>query len=229
MMDFPLILLLVLAALRDEVPAGTQGKPLDSAQGKSSTTAVPVQDVERPLISAAEIKALRDSNIFAPRNKKRVYVPPTRPGGGKSEPAVPAKPKPPVVTGIFYDAKAEAFLVVVEDRNDAALKQFKEPKFLKSGDEVNGFKIGLVTAERAVFLKGEITKELKVGESMPGPDGKSVTVVSAPEDPEAAPAPEGEEKSEKVEIKPLDPETHIKAMENLKKKAGKKNRPSQDE
>jgi hypothetical protein len=226
MMDFPLILLLILAALRDEVPASA--KAAAAGQGKPSTTAAPAQDADRPVISASEIKALRDSNIFAPRTAKRrppVKVSTERP----NRPSAPAQPKPPVVTGIFFDAKAEAFLVVVEDRNDAALKQFKEPKFLKAGDEVNGFKIGLVTAEKAVFLKGEISKELKVGESMPGTDGKSVSLAPVTDDPDAAAAPEGEEKIEKVEIKPLDPEAHIKAMENLKKKAGKKNRPSQDE
>jgi hypothetical protein len=225
MIDLTLILMVLLGALRDEAPASAKAPPV--VQGKPAAPAPPAQDGERPLISAAEVKSLRDSNIFAPRTAKR--RPPVKGSDYVKRPSAPAQPRPPVVTGIFYDAKAQAFLVVLEDRNEASLKQFKEPKFLKAGDDVNGYKVASVTAEKAAFLKGEISKELKVGESLPGPDGKTVSVAPVTDDPEAAFAPEGEEKPEKVEIKPIDPETQIKALENLKKKAGKKNRPSQDE
>jgi hypothetical protein len=226
MIDFTLILMVLLGALRDESPASA--KAAAPAQGKPVTPAAPAQDGERPLISASDVKALRDSNIFAPRTAKRRPIVSSK-GSDLRRPAAPAQPKPPVVTGIFYDAKAQAFLVVVEDRNEASLKQFKEPKFLKAGDDVSGYKVASVTAEKAAFIKGEISKELKVGESLPGPDGKTVSVAPVPDDPEAAFPPEGEEKPEKVEIKPIDAETQNKALENLRKKAGKKNRPSQDE
>jgi hypothetical protein len=229
MIDFTLILMVLLGALRDESPAFAKaradGPAPAPAQGIPS--AAPAQDGERPVISATEIKALRDSNIFAPRTAKR--RPSVKGSDYVKHPSAPAQPRPPVVTGIFYDAKAQAFLVVLEDRNEASLKQFKEPKFLKAGDDVNGYRVASVTAEKAAFLKGEISRELKVGESLPGPDGKPVFIAPVTDDPEAASAPEGEEKPEKVEIKPIDPETQTKALENLKKKAGKKNRPSQDE
>ena len=115
--------------------------------------------------------------------------------------------------------------MVVEDRNSDSLRQFKEPKFLKAGDEVVGYRVASVTAEKAVFVRGEISKELKVGESMPGADGKPVPVAPAVDDPEA-PLPEGEEK---VEIKPQDAETNSKTLEEMKKKVGKKNRPSRED
>ncbi|MBI3856182.1 MAG: hypothetical protein HY293_10885 [Planctomycetes bacterium] len=220
-----LLLALMLGAVND-------GNPPDPKAGKGKPppppAPAPVQEGERPAISPTDLKMLRDSNIFSPRNRKRTFTT----GGMKSiskEPRVPAKPKPPVVTGIFYDAKAESYLVVVEDRNTGDLRQFKDPKFLKTGDEVGGYKIGAVTAEQAAFIKGDLSRDLKVGESLPGPDGKPVSVAPAEtsEDPEAAAPPvEGEEK---VEIKPLDAESNKAALEKLKSRVGKKNRPSKDE
>ena len=224
MIDLSAVLMALAIFAADELPAQS-GK-----SSKSSTPAAPapapVQEGERPSLSAAEVKLLRDTNIFAPKVLKKRYTPPPKPPGGSKEAPAPAKPKPPVVTGIFFDAKAQCFLVVVEDRNSDSLKLFKEPKFLKEGDEVVGYKIASVTAEKATFVKGEISKELKVGESMSGADGKPVSVAPASEDPEAALQPEGEEK---VEIKPQDAETNTKTLEEMRKKVGKKNRPSKDE
>jgi hypothetical protein len=203
----------------------TQSKPPVEAP-QSKPAAAPAQEGERPVISSAEIKSLRDSNIFAPRNQKRKAPSYTSSSKGPSrfETAAPAKPKPPVITGIFFDGKAQAWLVVVEDRNESSLKQFKEPKFLKTGDEVNGLKVGAVTAEKAAFQKGETVKELKVGESLPA-DDKSVSAApsaSATDDPEAPPPAE-------VEIKPADAESNARTLEELKKRRGKKERPSNDE
>jgi hypothetical protein len=222
MMD--LLLVLGLLAMGDELPA-QQGK--SSKASPPAAAPAPVQEGERPTLSAGEIKLLKDSNIFAPRSSGK--RPKSSGPGGKSPrpepPAAPAKPKPPVVTGIFFDAKAQTFLVVVEDRNSDALKYFKEPKFLKAGDEVVGYRIASVTAEKATFVKGEASKDLKVGESMPGADG-TVSAAPAVDDPEAAPALDGEEK---VEIKPQDEETKTKTLEDMRKKVGKKNRPSREE
>jgi len=220
-----LLLVLGLLAMGDELPA---------QQGKSSKTAppapapAPVQEGERPALSAGEIKLLKDSNIFAPKGVKRVKrdTPKGSSGSKYEAPAAPPQPKPPVVTGIFFDAKVQTFLVVVEDRNSDSLKHFKEPKFLKAGDEVMGYKVASVTAEKATFVKGEISKDLKVGESMPAPDGKTVSAAPAVDDPEAAPALDGEEKTE---IKPQDEETKTKTLDDMRKKVGKKNRPSREE
>jgi hypothetical protein len=220
-----LVMILTLLMLGDELPAQS---------GKSAKTAPPaapapaaVQDGERPSLSAAELKLLKDSNIFAPRSTKRPrYTPSSRDRGGKSEASIPAKPKPPVVTGIFFDAKADTFFVVVEDKNSESLKLFKEPKFLKAGDEVVGYKVTAITADKATFLKGDVSKDLKVGEAMPGADGKAVSVAPGSDDPEAALEEGGEPK---VEIKPQDAETNTKTLDEMRKKVGKKNRPSRDE
>jgi len=217
-----LLLVLALLVSGDELPA-QQGK--SSKTSPPATAPAPVPEGERPALSAGEIKLLKDSNIFAPKGVKRMRKDPPKGSGPKSEaPAAPAHPKPPVVTGIFFDAKAQTFLVVVEDRNSDSLKLFKEPKFLKEGDEVVGYKVASVTAEKAVFVKGETSKELKVGESMPAADGKTVPAAPAVDDPEAP--LEGEEK---VEIKPQDEETKTKTLEDMRKKVGKKNRPNREE
>lgn len=219
-----LILVLALALTGDELPA--QSGKSSKAAPPSAPAPAPLQEGERPSLSMAELKLLKDTNIFAPKGTKKKYTTGSKErSSGRSEvPAVPAKPKPPVVTGIFFDAKLDAFLVVVEDRNSDSLKLFKEPKFLKVGDEVVGFKVASVTGEKAMFVKGDLSKELKVGEPFPGVDGKPASTATTPEDPEAA--TEGEEK---VEIKPQDAETNSKTLDEMKKKVGKKNRPSREE
>jgi hypothetical protein len=220
-----LILVLTLLAL-SESPAGDE---LPAQAAKSPVPASPpVQEGERPSLSAAELKLLKDTNIFAPRSAKRPrYTPSSKESKGRTETSTPPKPKAPVVTGIFFDAKADTFLVVVEDKNSESLKLFKEPKFLKAGDEVLGFKVTAVTADKATFVKGDVSKDLKVGEAMPGADGKPVTAAPGTEEPEATALEEGAEP--KVEIKPQDPETNHKTLDEMRKKVGKKNRPSRDE
>lgn len=222
MIDLLLVLSLLAAG---ELPAQS-GK--SSKANPPAPAPAPVQEGERPFLSAAEIKLLKDSNIFAPRSKRpRIKETPKGPGSRPEAPSAPQHPKPPVITGIFFDAKAQAFLVVVEDRNTVeSLKLFKEPKFLKPGDEVVGYKVASVTAEKAVFVRGEISKELKVGETIPGADGKAVSAAPAVDDPEAPPFLEGDEK---VEIKPQDEETKHKTLDEMRKKVGKKNRPSREE
>lgn len=180
-------------------------------------------DADRPAIPSSEIKALRDLNIFAPYGLKKRTT--STPPGGKPRSEAPAAPKPkaPLVTGIFFDAKLKIYLVVVEDRNEGSLKQFKDPKFLKSGEEVLGLRVGPVSAEKAAFQKGEIVKELSVGDALPVGDLKA----SAPpsDDPEAEPS----DSEEKVEIKPLDTEEKNKVLDKMKKERGKKNRPNNDD
>lgn len=219
-----LILVLTLLA-----PGPKAGDELPAQSAKSPVPAPPpAQEGERPALSAAELKLLKDTNIFAPRSTKRPrYTPGSRDSKRTETPSTPAKPKPPVVTGIFFDAKAEMFLVVVEDKNVESLRMFKEPKFLKAGDEVVGFKVSAITADKATFVKGDVSKDLKVGEPMPGADGKPVSAAPGTEDPEAAAPEEGVEP--KVEIKPQDAETNNKTLEEMRKKVGKKNRPSRDE
>jgi hypothetical protein len=219
MIDLTLILAMLLAT-------GDEAAPAQSADVKAkAATAAAQADVDRPALLASEIKALRDSNIFAPYGRKNL---PTRTKGyeKKAEPVAAPKPKAPVVTGIFFDDKMKCYLVVVEDRNEASLKQFKEPKFLKAGEEVIGLKVGPVTAEKATFIKGEVAKELAVGDSLPAVDGKSATPAGASsDDPEASPI----DTDAQVEIKPLDTEEKTKVLEKMKKDRGKKNRPSHDD
>jgi hypothetical protein len=207
MIDLTLVLAAFLGAFGDE-PAKAPQAP----------------DPDRPALSASEIKALRDSNIFAPYGRKNA---PPRSSRTTDRPRfeAPAAPKPkaPVVTGIFFDSKEQCFLVVLEDRNESSLKLFKEPKFLKAGDEVAGFKVGTVTAEKAAFLKGDVAKELAVGESLPG--SETAPAAAATDDPEAAPL----DTEAKVEVKPLDSEEKNRILEKMKKERGKKNRPSNDD
>jgi len=197
------------------------GAPGDEPTLAAAPAVAQAADPDRPPVAALEIKALRDSNIFAPYGPKRKSTSFSK--STKSEPAVAPKPKAPVVTGIFFDAKMKCYLVVVEDRNEGSLKQFKDPKFLKSGEDVIGLKVGSVTAEKATFLKGEIAKELSVGDSLPTGDLKAVAPPS--DDPEASPS----EAEEKVDIKPLDTEEKNKVLDKMKKERGKKNRPVNDD
>ena len=199
-----------------------------AAQGTPSAPPAQAPDPDRPAISSTELKALRDSNIFAPRNAKKRPVYTSRESSKPRTPSAPAQPKPPVVTGIFMDVKQQCYIVVVEDRNDSSLRQFKEPKFLKTGDEACGYKIGPVTAEKAVFLKGDASKEYRVGEALGSTDAKVSDAAPSSDDPDAVPV-EGEEKADKTEIKPLDNEEKTKVLEKMRRDRGKKARPSNDE
>jgi len=224
MMQWPLLLVLALGA--DETP--TRGG--DAPQGKPAAAAQ-APDNGRPVLSPAELKALRDTNIFAPKTVKR-STPKYAPRPTSKKESAPAKPKPPMVTGIFYDVKEKAHIVVVEDRNEGSLKQFKEPKFLKAGDLVAGLKVESVSAEKAVFSKGEVSKELRVGD--PLADGEVKAVASpteegllAPEEEEPQPAtgtPKTSAPAGKTEVKPLDSKQQSDVLDGMRKKAGKKNR-----
>ena len=81
------------------------GVAADEMQAKPATAQT--ADPDRPPIAASEIKALRESNIFAPRSIKRAPKPKSFDRGPKAE-AAPPKPKPPLVTGIFFDGKLQA-------------------------------------------------------------------------------------------------------------------------
>ena len=219
MMQWPLILVLALGG--DETPV----RPGDSAPGKPLAQAL---DNGRPPISATDLKLLRETNIFAPQTVKRTAPRGPRPSSS-SKPAAPAKPKPPVVTGIFYDTQQQTHIVFVEDRNDAALKQFKEPKFLKPGDQVAGLKVDSVSAEKAVFSKGGVPSELHVGDPLADAEIKAVSPTDegllVPPQEEETPAAPGASKtpasSAKTEAKPVDPKQQSQILEGMKKKAGK--------
>jgi hypothetical protein len=125
------------------------------------------------------------------------------------------------------DLKLQCYIVVLEDRNESSLRQFKEPKFLKTGDEACGLKVGAISAEKAVFIKGDVSKEFHVGDPVPATDLKVSAAAPSTDDPDAV--ADGDEKAEKVEIKPLDTEEKTKVLEKMRRDRGKKNRPGSDE
>lgn len=237
---------LLLAVLLGALPA-------DEPQAKPAPPAVPAQDPDRPTISAAELKALRDNNIFAPKAASK--RPPKRESGGtKSAPAAPIRPKAPLVTAIYLDAATQAYHVIVEDRNDASRKFFKEPKFMKAGDEWSGIKLESVTQDKAVFTRDGASKDVHIGEGIAEIDSKPLSAVTAENegfddgDPavpaEAASAPSSStspaapgtskksmyrSRSESGgESKSATTENQSRTLEEMKKRL-KKNRPSEDQ
>jgi hypothetical protein len=222
---------------------------LDEPQAKPAPAAAPAQDVDRPAISAAELKALRDNNIFSPRSAKRSSKPSYT--STRSTPVVPTKPKAPVVTGIFLDPKTQAHVAIVEDKNDASHKFFKEPKFMKPGDEWAGIKLESVTSEKAVFNRAGTTKDVHVGEALPESEEKPLGAADAGEDyfgedgepvpADAAASPSTSPSSgtsrkgmrsrteSRTETKPaVTTENQSRTLEEMKKRL-KKNRPGDEE
>jgi hypothetical protein len=205
----------------------------DEPQSKPPPASAPAQDPDRPAISAADLKALRDTNIFAPRNVKRMpsrTVPSVR-----NTPPPPYKPKPPVVTAIFFDAASQAHQVIVEDRNDSTHRYFKDPKFMKSGDEWAGVKVDSITQDAAVFSKSGASKEVHIGEALPEIDAKPLSTTDgtddsvsddgeAPTDPSTSkvrkPAPESKTQTS---------EEQNRVLEEMRRKNRKKNRPGTPE
>lgn len=197
-------------ALKPQAPAARNGEP------------------ERVALSEADLKALHDNNIFSPRRVKRA---PTKGGSaeGSSSSSEAAggvdrqtKPRPPIVTGFIYDQKSQCHVVVMEDRNGPAWKLFKEPKFLKTGDEVVGFRVGSVERDKVVLTWGdESSAVLKVGE--PAPDIGFQVPDKAEAAPSASPVKEGAEAS------PQDEAAKKKVLEELRGRYKKNRKGTADE
>jgi len=230
------VLFLALAAL-----AGAG----DDAQSKPVVPVAPAQDPDRLAISAAELKALRESNIFSP---KVVKPRPRRDSKiERSSGPVPYHQKAPLVTGIFLDPATRMPQVIVEDRNDSTHRYFKEPKFMKIGDEWSGIKLESLTPEKAVFTKDGASKEVRIGESLPESDEKPLSSADAGDDPfgddgeapaaapSASPSPASKARkgmpsdSSGVESKSGTPENQTRTLEEMKKRLKKKNRPGDNE
>jgi hypothetical protein len=217
----------------------------DETQAKPASPGAPVQDPDRPAIPAADLKALRENNIFAPRSAKNR---PPRPPGGSSRTAkedAPIKLRAPVVTCIFFDTALQVHQAIVEDKNPAGHKFFKDPMFMKAGDEWRGFKLESLTQDKATFNKGGVPKEVGIGEPLADVEGMPLSALTpdeefgedggtpAPADPGAAPSSSkknslrnrGESRSE---TKSQAPENQTQILENMKRRV-KKNRPSDPE
>lgn len=188
----------------------------------------PVQDPDRPSLSLTELKALRESNIFSPRTVKRAPVRSERSSGRPSVP-VPYKQKAPVVTGIFLDLATQSHRAIVEDRNDSAHRHFKEPKFMKAGDEWAGIKLESVTTEKAVFNKGGTMKEVHVGEPLPDSDEKPLSGAEPGEDVVADDGETPAAKPARSETKTLTTEDQARTLEEMKRRLKKKNRPGDND
>lgn len=145
----------------------------DEPQAKPAPQAASAQDPDRPAISAADLKALRETNIFAPKGIRR--TPSASYSSSRVTPPAPYRQKPPVVTAIFLDLASQAPQVIVEDRNDSSHRYFKEPKFMKVGDEWGGVKVESISQDGAVFNKAGASKEVHLGDALPEIDARPLT------------------------------------------------------
>lgn len=209
---------------------------LDEPQAKPAPPAAAAQDPDRPAIPVVELKALRDNNIFSPRAAKRSVR--SAESRSRGTPPAPVKPKAPVVTGIYFDSRSQAHHAIVEDKNDSAHRLFKEPKFMKAGDEWAGIRLESVTQDKAVFNKGGTSREVQVGESLPEAEEKPLGAVDSAEEPVAddgetppASASGSSPKNQfrgRTESKTMTPESQGRTLEEMKRRV-KKNRPSDPE
>ncbi len=169
------------------------------------------QDPDRPRLSVADFKSLADKNIFSPLNPKRVAGPPSK---DPPPPSSAPKPRPPLVTGIFLDHASKAYHAVVEDRNDRSLKLFTGVKIVKVGDEVAGYRIESITADRVAVKSGEAAGEAGVGALFPANAQTALPAGGASQ----VPPPTVH----------LDDATRNDALEALKKRLQKKPLPEDD-
>jgi len=140
---------------------------------EGSADEIPVelpQSPDRPSIAAAELKGLRENNVFSPHRTKPFEL--RRSDGPRAErrPEAPAKPKPLVVTGLFSDPVTGAAKAIVEDRNEERHRVLKEPKFVVGGEEFAGLKIESVGADVVVVSRGDVKKECRLGDALPEAD-----------------------------------------------------------
>jgi hypothetical protein len=207
----------------------------DEPQSKPPPAAAPAQDPDRPALSATDLKALRDTNIFAPRNAKR--MPSRTTTSVRNTPPPPYRQKPPIVTAIFLDTASQAPQVIVEDRNDSTHRYFKEPKFMKAGDEWSGVKLESITQDAAVFSKSGASKEVHIGEALPEVEVKPPSSTDGTEDgvgddgETPAPADPSTSKVRKPapESKTQTSEEQNRVLEEMRRKNKKKNRPGSPE
>lgn len=174
---------------------------------------------DRPPLPASELKSLRESNIFSPYRAKGAERP-TRREERRGESRVEvSKPKAAVLTGIVFDAVLPGHKGLIEDRNEERLRVLKEPKFVKVGDEVLGFRVEEIDANRVrIGLPDGTRKDLAVGDSLPAAEAAAANPESSAEG-RAVPA---------VDPKPLDEAVKNDVLEQLKKRNRKKGRPQDD-
>ncbi len=220
--------------------AGLLASDGDEPQAKPAPQAAAVQDPDRPAIAAADLKALRETNIFAPKGIRR--TPPTSSTSSRGTPPAPYRQKPPVITAIFLDLASQAHQVIVEDRNDSTHRYFKEPKFMKVGDEWAGVKVESVTQESAIFNKAGVSKEVHLGEGLPESEAKLLSSADGSDEgigddgetplpAESSTTPPSTSKFRKAtpESKTQTSEEQNKVLEDMRRKNKKKNRPGADE
>jgi hypothetical protein len=168
-------------------------------------------EAERPPLPA-DLKGLRDSNVFSPARPKgseRTFRRDDRRPETRIE---PAKPKAPLITGIVYDASLKGFKALVEDRNDESRRLLKEPTFAKPGDVVAGVTVEAVENNVVRARKADgAAAELAVGDPWPAA--------------EAAPPAEGSTSAPPSTSTTPDP-GQDEVRKRLKLRVGKKNRPS---
>jgi hypothetical protein len=139
------------------------------------------QDPDRPTYSLADLKLLREANVFSPYKK---------PGSRREEPKgtstftprppEPARPKPIQVTGFILDPATKTPRAILEDRNSESLRTLKEPLFAKAGDTAGGWTVEEVLADQITIIQGETKKTLKVGESFPEAGHAEATKAGTP-------------------------------------------------
>ena len=211
---------LALAALGFEQEKGTPPAP---------SAFVEPQDPDRLPLPAADLKALRESNIYSPYKTRRPVIE----KGPKPTPPEKPRPKPPVVTGIILDTVTRAYQVVIEDRNDAKLKLLTEPKFLKAGDQVLVYTIESVEAEKVVVRFGDTTKDLKVGEPLPDagikvPEGADLSSNESAEPAASETKAETKKSDSSTTPSTLDDAARKKILEERKMKLGKKRKTDEE-
>lgn len=172
-----------------------------------SADEVPVelpQSPDRPSISSAELKSLRENNVFSPHRTKP-FEPRRSEARREERRPDPAKPKPLVVTGLFNDPDTGIPKAIVEDRNEERYRILQSPKFVVGGEEFAGFKIESVGADAVVVSRGDVTKECRLGDALPEAEAPAVPAPSGDSEaksetaPAAAPAPDDAAKGDVLE------------------------------
>lgn len=169
--------------------------------------AVEPQDPDRLPYPPADLKALREANVFAPSRGRTSERSSSRREERRPETRTePARPKPLQVTGFVVDPATKTPRAIVEDRNDEKFRTLKEPLFAKPGDQAQGWTVEEVAADQVTIVQGETRKVLRVGESFP--------------EPAAPAAPEGTSTSSAApaEAAPVDDAAKNDILERLKKK-----------
>jgi hypothetical protein len=149
-----------------------------------------------------DYKALVDTNIFAPYKPPKPEVKREKPEVKVKDttPPPPPAPDPILLTGFYFNEAEKRYEAVIED------KRKKEIRWMKPGDQIDGWTIVTVASDKMSAKKKDVEREFHLGETLNG----------------VAPLPRALEEKEVLGEASIDPAKLEEAKKRMRERGDKK-------